>query len=61
MSIKNFFQSRFFDAQWKGKVFVAQVGITALAFTLGIAKLATRPSNIPMNRMDVMAITMVNY
>lgn len=57
--VKEFFQSHFFDTQWKGKVFAAQVGVTTLAFILGIAKVATRPSNIPMNRMDIMAITMV--
>ena len=58
--VKEFFQSDYFDARWKGKVFAAQVGVTLLAFILGIAKLATRPSNIPMSRMDIMAITMVS-
>lgn len=57
--VKDFFQSDFFDARWKGKVFAAQVGVTTLAFILGIAKLATRPSYVPMSRMDIMAITMV--
>ncbi|KAI1061441.1 hypothetical protein LB507_011270 [Fusarium sp. FIESC RH6] len=56
--VKDFFQSDFFDARWKGKVFAAQVGVTTLAFILGIAKLATRPSYVPMSRMDIMAITM---
>ncbi|KAJ4263385.1 hypothetical protein NW762_006204 [Fusarium torreyae] len=57
-AIKGFFQSRFFEPQWKNKVFIAQVGMTTIAFCLGIAKLATKPSQIPMSRMDIMAITM---
>ncbi|WZH40696.1 uncharacterized protein QYS62_001634 [Fusarium acuminatum] len=58
MGIRDFFNNRFFEHHWKNKVFIAQVALITLAFILGIAKVATRPSNIPMNRSDIMAITM---
>ncbi|RGP62638.1 hypothetical protein FSPOR_9218 [Fusarium sporotrichioides] len=53
-----FFESRFFEPTWKNKVLILQVAFTLLVFILGIAKIATTPSGIPMNRMDIVAITM---
>jgi membrane-associated HD superfamily phosphohydrolase len=59
MGIRDIFNNRFFEHHWKNKVFIAQVCLITLAFILGIAKVATKPANIPMNRSDIMAITMV--
>ncbi|KAL5615797.1 hypothetical protein FOBRF1_004545 [Fusarium oxysporum] len=58
MGIKGFFDSRFFEHSWKNKAFVLQVVTITIAFILGIAKVATKPSGIPMTRSDIMAITM---
>ncbi|KAF4338454.1 hypothetical protein FBEOM_7642 [Fusarium beomiforme] len=58
MGIRDFFGSRFFEHGWRNKLFILQVVTITIAFILGIAKVATRPSNIPMTRSDVMAITM---
>lgn len=56
-----FFQSRFFEPTWKNKVLILQVAFTLLIFILGIAKIATKPSQIPFNRMDIVAISMVSH
>ncbi|RBA12688.1 hypothetical protein BFJ72_g8236 [Fusarium proliferatum] len=61
MGIRDFFDSRFFEHSWKNKVFILQVVTVTIAFILGIAKVATKPSGIPMTRSDIMAITMVSY
>ena len=61
MGIRDFFDSRFFEHSWKNKVFILQVVTITIAFILGIAKVATKPSGIPMTRSDIMAITMVGY
>ncbi|KAI9172606.1 hypothetical protein HJFPF1_02113 [Paramyrothecium foliicola] len=53
-----FFNSTYFDAHWKKKVVICQCVMTLVIFCLGIAKIVTRPSHIPMNRMDIVAITM---
>ncbi|RYC88355.1 hypothetical protein BFJ63_vAg8753 [Fusarium oxysporum f. sp. narcissi] len=58
MGIRDFFDSRFFEHSWKNKVFILQVVTITLAFILGIAKVAAKPSGIPMTRSDIMAITM---
>ncbi|KAI1026553.1 hypothetical protein LB503_013373 [Fusarium chuoi] len=58
MGIRDFFDSRFFEHSWKNKVFILQVVTVTIAFILGIAKVATKPSGIPMTRSDIMAITM---
>ncbi|KAF5579702.1 hypothetical protein FPANT_9553 [Fusarium pseudoanthophilum] len=58
MGIRDFFDSRFFEHNWKNKVFILQIVTTTIAFILGIAKVATKPSGIPMTRSDIMAITM---
>ncbi|KAI7759220.1 hypothetical protein LZL87_008597 [Fusarium oxysporum] len=58
MGIRDFFDSRFFEHSWKNKVFILQVVTITIAFILGIAKVATKPSGIPMTRSDIMAITM---
>ncbi|EGU82035.1 hypothetical protein FOXB_07453 [Fusarium oxysporum f. sp. conglutinans Fo5176] len=58
MTIRDFFQSRFFEQQWKNKVSIAQISMITIAFCLGIAKLATKPGHIPTNRSDIMVITM---
>ncbi|KAI1031722.1 hypothetical protein LB504_000065 [Fusarium proliferatum] len=61
MGIRDFFDSRFFEHSWKNKVFILQIVTVTIAFILGIAKVATKPSGIPMTRSDIMAITMVGY
>ncbi|KAF5530466.1 hypothetical protein FNAPI_13552, partial [Fusarium napiforme] len=58
MGIRDFFDSRFIEHSWKNKVFILQIVTTTIAFILGIAKVATKPSGIPMTRSDIMAITM---
>ncbi|KAF5659804.1 hypothetical protein FCIRC_12360 [Fusarium circinatum] len=60
MGIRDFFDSRFFEHSWKNKVFILQVVTITIAFILGIAKVATKPSGYPMTRSDIMAITMVD-
>jgi hypothetical protein len=59
MGVRDIFGSRFFEHSWKNKVFTLQIVTTTIAFILGIAKVATKPSGIPMTRSDIMAITMV--
>ncbi|QGI76928.1 hypothetical protein CEK25_001834 [Fusarium fujikuroi] len=44
MGIRDFFDSRFFEHSWKNKVFILQVVTVTIAFILGIAKVATKPS-----------------
>ncbi|KAF5983778.1 hypothetical protein FCOIX_2994 [Fusarium coicis] len=58
MGVRDIFDSRFFEHSWKNKVFTLQIVTTTIAFILGIAKVATKPSGIPMTRSDIMAITM---
>jgi hypothetical protein len=59
--IMGFFQSRFFEPTWKNKVLILQVAFTVLILIFGIAKVATTPSHIPFNRMDIVSITMVSH
>ncbi|KAF5026799.1 hypothetical protein F66182_1083 [Fusarium sp. NRRL 66182] len=58
MALSTVFRSRFFEPEWKNKVLITQVTATVFVFIMGIAKICTRPSGIPMNRMDIVAITM---
>lgn len=59
MGVKSFFQSRWFDPKFKTKVHVLQFILIAVIVALAIGKIVTRPDYMPMNRMDIVAITMV--
>lgn len=54
------FNNRFVNSQYKGKVHIAQVVIIAMIFALATGKIITRPSYIPMNRLDMVGMSMVS-
>lgn len=60
MGLKSFFQSRWFDPKFKTKVHILQFVLIAIIVALAIGKIVTRPDYIPMNRMDIVAVTMVH-
>lgn len=59
MGAKSFFQSRWFDPKFKTKVHILQFVLIIVIVGLAIGKIVTRPDYMPMNRMDIVAITMV--
>ncbi|KAJ4266082.1 hypothetical protein NW762_004056 [Fusarium torreyae] len=52
------FSSSWFDPKHKTKVHIGQLVLIVIIASLAIGKTVTRPSNIPRNRMDMVAVTM---
>jgi hypothetical protein len=55
-----FFTSRWFNPKYMFKVHMGQFVLVAVIVALAVAKIVTRPSNMPMNRMDIVGVTMVS-
>ncbi|KAH7169784.1 uncharacterized protein B0J16DRAFT_325654 [Fusarium flagelliforme] len=53
-----FFSSNWFNPKYKTKVHIGQLVLIVFIVALAIGKTVTRPSYIPQNRMDMVAVTM---
>ncbi|KAH6892631.1 hypothetical protein B0T10DRAFT_458339 [Thelonectria olida] len=53
-----FFSSHWFNPKFKFRVHIGQFVLVAVIVALAVAKIVTRPSYMPMNRMDIVGITM---
>ncbi|KAL0930479.1 uncharacterized protein CTRU02_214554 [Colletotrichum truncatum] len=56
--MSNSFFARFSDPRYKSKAHIGQIIMIVLVMALAIGKIATRPSYIPMNRLDLVGISM---
>lgn len=54
------FDGPLFASRYKTKVHIGQLGLVVVIVALAIGKIVTRPSYMPMNRLDMVAITMVS-
>lgn len=55
-----FFSSPLFNPEYKTKVHIGQFVLIAIIIALAICKIATKPSYVPMNRLDMIGISMVS-
>ncbi|KAH6988157.1 hypothetical protein BKA56DRAFT_669724 [Ilyonectria sp. MPI-CAGE-AT-0026] len=53
-----FFSSPLFNPEYKTKAHIGQFVLIAIIIALAICKIATKPSYIPMNRLDMIGISM---
>ncbi|KAL6404541.1 hypothetical protein AUP68_13934 [Ilyonectria robusta] len=56
--VKDFFQSRRFDPEWKTRVHIGQILLVVLVIGLTGARVATKPAGVPTSRSDTIGITM---